>query len=268
MNYPAYWMCVPQPYEGFARSYTGSGRKFVRGAAIRAERCFKMNVTRRNFLNLAGAYSFSSALPTRLKPSGKRTNVVVIMADDHGAWATQPYGCSDIHTPHLSALAEGGARFDRSLVCTPVCSPSRLTYLTSLLPSRHGVQDWLLPEDCAGPGARDFLQDHLTYTEVLAQNGYTLGMCGKWHMGKDAEAQGGFSHWVTVPGGGGTYKDPVFVHNGVQAPVQGFREDAIGDFALEFLDAQQNTQTPFYLAVNFYAPHTPYSYQPEEYRRP
>jgi uncharacterized sulfatase len=35
-----------------------------------------------------------------------------------------------MHTPNLEALAEGGARFDRAYAATPVCSPSRVTYLT------------------------------------------------------------------------------------------------------------------------------------------
>jgi arylsulfatase A-like enzyme len=70
-----------------------------------------------------------------------------------------------------------------------------------------------------------------------------------------------------VPGGGGPYKDVEFVHNGQTKKVSGFKEDAIGDFALDFLN-QQREDTPFYLHMPFYAPHTPYDYQPERDRAP
>src|SRR5262249_5259030 len=42
---------------------------------------------------------------------------------------------------------------------------------------------------------------------------------------------------------------------------------AVGDYALDFLNQNRNGH-PFFLLVPFFAPHTPYDYQPEEYRRP
>jgi arylsulfatase A-like enzyme len=68
-----------------------------------------------------------------------------------------------------------------------------------------------------------------------------------------------------VPGGGGPYRDPEFVKNGSRITYQGYKTDAVGDFAIEFIE--QNKDKPFFLYVPFYAPHTPYNYQPEEYRK-
>ncbi|HYM11507.1 MAG TPA: sulfatase-like hydrolase/transferase, partial [Bryobacterales bacterium] len=68
-----------------------------------------------------------------------------------------------------------------------------------------------------------------------------------------------------VPGGGGTYRDPEFVKNGERVKYKGFKTDAVGDFAIEFLE--KHHQRPFFLQVTFYAPHTPYEYQPEAYRQ-
>lgn len=195
----------------------------------------------------------------------RRTNVIMFMTDDHGSWATGAYGCRDIHTPNIDGLSAGGVRFANAFACTPVCSPSRMTYMAGTLPSHHGVQDWLLPEDSFGPTSRRWLEGHLTYTQVLARNGYRLGMCGKWHMGQDDQAQAGFEYWASVPGGSGTYRDPTFVVNGSSRPIQGFKTDAVGDFAIDFLN-QQKVGQPFYLLVPFYAPHTPFDYQPEMYR--
>ena len=218
-----------------------------------------MQVTRR--AALAAPFLF-----VRGRAVSRRTNVVMFMTDDHGAWATGAYGCAEMRTPHIDRLAATGARFDRAYACTPVCSPSRMTWITGQIPSQHGVQEYLLPEDAFGAQSRAFLDGLGTYSEALAANGYTLGMCGKWHMGKDEQAQRGFGFWHTVPGGGGPYRDVEFVTNGERRKLEGFKTDRVGDGALQFLDTVG--ERPFYLLMPFYAPHTPYDFQPEEYRAP
>jgi arylsulfatase A-like enzyme len=197
----------------------------------------------------------------------KRPNVVMFMTDDHGAWATGAYGCAEMHTPNIDSLAKGGAAFTRAVAATPVCSPSRMTYMTGRLPSTHRVQDWLRPVDSFGPKSRDWLAEQPTYSGALARSGYTLGFSGKWHMGHDERAHAGFSFWATVPGGGGSYKNVEFVKNGEKDAREGFKTDRVTDFALDFLDTRKGKDDPFYLLLPFYAPHTPYDYQPEEYRK-
>jgi arylsulfatase A-like enzyme len=216
-----------------------------------------MPLTRRALFGL----SFAALAQSRRR----RPNVIVFMTDDHGAWATGAYGCGEMHTPNIDALAKGGGRFTRAFACTPVCSPSRMTYMTGALPSAHGVQDWLVPADSFGEKAHGWLDGFPIFPEVMAKSGYRCGMVGKWHMGHDEQAQRGFTYWATVPGGGGTFRNATYVKNGTVTPYPGFKEDAIGDFALEFL-SQQSENTPFYLHVPFYAPHTPFDFQPEEDR--
>ena len=82
-------------------------------------------------------------------------------------------------------------------------------------------------------------------TDSIDARGAGLASAGGFVWAEDEKAQRGFSYWATVPE---------------------FREDAIGDFAYEFLEQKGNT--PFYLHVPFYAPHTPYDYQPEADRKP
>ncbi|MEO8025130.1 MAG: sulfatase-like hydrolase/transferase [Bryobacteraceae bacterium] len=218
-----------------------------------------MPISRRSFLG--GAYA-----QTQARASSPRPNVVMFMTDDHGAWATGAYGCREMHTPNIDRLAAGGTKFSRAFACTPVCSPSRVTYLTGTIPSRNGVQDWLVPDDSYGPTTRNWYAGLTPYSEVLARNGYSLGMCGKWHMGKDDQAQAGFNYWATIPGGGGTYRDPTFVVNGEKRAMRGYKTDLVADHALDFL-SRQNNDRPFYLLIPFYAPHTPFDYQPDEYRK-
>lgn len=182
-------------------------------------------------------------------------------------------GCDELHTPNLDRLAAEGIRFDNAFAATPVCSPSRATFLTGRMPSHHGIQDYLqfgaqpgAPNDCSGPGAKRFLANQPTFSETLAQAGYKVGLSGKWHMGQDDQMQAGFSFWATVPGGGGVYRDATFVKNGQTVQTKGMKTDRVGDYALEFLrEARGN---PFCLFMPFYAPHNPYDYQAEEYRKP
>src|SRR5262245_53535888 len=94
--------------------------------------------------------SLLSALAGAPFAQAPKTNVVMFMTDDHGAWTLGSYGCGEMHTPNLDKLAHDGARFTRAFACTPVCSPSRMTWITGRIPSVHGVQDWLVPEDSVG----------------------------------------------------------------------------------------------------------------------
>lgn len=215
--------------------------------------------TRRQLLAAAPLVLARAAQP-------RRPNIIVFMTDDQSAWSTGAYGCSEMITPNIDSLAKSGVMFTRAFAATPVCSPSRMTYMTGEMPSTHGVQDFLRQPDSSGERAKYWLKGHTTFARVLADAGYRTGMAGKWHMGGDNRAQEGFSYWATVPGGGGPYKDVTFVKNGQEVKAPGFKEDFIGDCALEFL-AQKSSQ-PFFLYMPFYAPHRPYSFQPGEDRAP
>ena len=81
-----------------------------------------------------------------------RPNIVFILSDDQGPWAAGCYGNDEIRTPAIDRLAATGTRFDNFFVASPVCSPSRATYLTGRISSQHGVHDWIR-EGNVGAGA-------------------------------------------------------------------------------------------------------------------
>jgi len=114
-------------------------------------------------------------------------------------------------------------KISRAFACTPVCSPSRVTYLTGAIPSRHGVQDWLLPEDSYGPTTRNWYEGLTPYSEILANNGYNPRHVRQVAHGRDDKAQAGFSYWATVPGGGGPYRGMNFVIDGESRAMPGFK---------------------------------------------
>lgn len=62
--------------------------------------------------------------------SEERPNILFIVADDMGYGDCGVYGCRDIPTPNLDALAREGIRFTGGYVTSPVCSPSRASLMT------------------------------------------------------------------------------------------------------------------------------------------
>src|SRR5205814_8130227 len=70
-------------------------------------------------------------------------NLVFVLTDNHGAWTLGCYGNPDIRTPNIDRLAREGMLFERCFSSNAVCSPTRATLLTGLIPSQHGVHSYL-----------------------------------------------------------------------------------------------------------------------------
>jgi N-acetylglucosamine-6-sulfatase len=103
-----------------------------------------------------------------------RPNFVVVIADDmayglFGPGKRFPF----VNLPHLEALSSRAAFFDRAMVTTSLCSPSRATLLSGLYAHRHGVP---------GNESIDISPDIPTYPQILRASGYETAYVGKWHM--------------------------------------------------------------------------------------
>ncbi len=199
-----------------------------------------------------------------MQPNNERgndqPNIIVILSDDQGPWAMGCAGNHEIRTPTLDRLAAEGTRLDRFFCASPVCSPARASLLTGQIPSQHGVHDWLaegnMPAD--PPGPIRYLDGRAAYTDVLAANGYTCGLSGKWHLGDSLAPQHGFSHWYAHQRGGGPYYGAPMIRDGEPYNEPAYLTDAITDDALGFIEAQADAGGPFYLSVNYTAPHSPW----------
>ena len=192
----------------------------------------------------------------------KPINVVCILTDDQGVWAAGCYGNSEIRTPNIDRLATTGTRFQNFFVATPVCSPSRATFLTGRIPSQHGVHDWIRDRN-AGPQAIRYLEGEVTYTDIMARHGWTCGISGKWHLGDSQIPQHGFTDWFVHQKGGGPYNNAPMVHNGQLVNAPGYITDAITDEALRLLNRYAEGGYPFYLSVHYTAPHSPWTGHPQ-----
>lgn len=191
-----------------------------------------------------------------------RPNIIFILSDDQGPWALGCAGNPEIQTPNLDRLAAEGIRFSNFFCTSPVCSPARASLLTGRMPSQHGVHDWIrqgnINDSATGDHAVDYLAGQLAYTEILAANGYTCGLSGKWHLGDSYRPQKGFSHWYVHERGGGPYYNAPMIRNGQPERDSRYLSDRITDDALAFIDTHANAEDPFYLGVHYTAPHSPW----------
>ena len=193
----------------------------------------------------------------------EKPNVVFILTDDQGVWAAGCYGNPEIRTPNIDRIANTGVRFESFFVATPVCSPSRATFLTGRISSQHGVHDWISGGN-VGEDAASYLAEEVTYTDVLSEHGWTCGISGKWHLGNSRIPQHGFAHWFVHQRGGGKYNDAPMVRDGRLIDAPGYVTNVITDDALAFIDRHADDEDPFYLSVHYTAPHSPWTGHPRD----
>jgi uncharacterized sulfatase len=189
-----------------------------------------------------------------------RFNIITILTDDQALWTVRSYGNPQAVTPHIDRLARDGARFTNAFVATPVCSPSRVTFLTGLYPTRTGITDYI----SNGPGFEaeaglGLPPETTSWPEVLQQNGYTTALIGKWHLGslpRFHPTRHGFDHFFGLLHGFTTPLDPEIESQGTAQKFQGSLEDILTDNAIEFI--RENRDRPFALVLSTRAPHLPF----------
>ncbi len=183
-------------------------------------------------------------------------------------------GCmgSEIKTPNIDALAKNGLLLTH-FYNNAKCCPTRASLLTGLYSHEAGIG--LMTEDKGFPSYQGYLNDSsITLAEVLKTAGYTTGLSGKWHVGEAKEhwpLQRGFDYFYGVPQGGGVYYYPflikreLWLNNSQLIPKEGYYStEAFNEHAVEFIDAQKNSDKPFFLYVAHIAPHFPLQALPKD----
>jgi N-acetylglucosamine-6-sulfatase len=193
-----------------------------------------MPLSRRTFLSAAPGAALAS----------RRPNIVVILMDDLRADELRCMGHPFVETPNIDRIAREGARFRDAFVTSPLCSPSRASFLTGLYAHAHGIED---------NTARDAQSHKLPiFPRALQAAGYETGFVGKFHMGNDDSPRPGFDYWASFKGQG-TYHDPELNVNGRSVPSKGYTTDILTEHALAFLD--RGHSGPFFLWLAHKAVH-------------
>lgn len=177
---------------------------------------------------IASATPIGGEEPTATGADRPGPNIVVVLVDDL-RW--DELGCMGhpvVRTPHIDRVAREGALFENAFTSTPLCSPSRASFLTGLHAAAHGIID-----NTARSEQSRALE---TFPRLLNRNGYRTAFIGKWHMGNDAGPRPGFDHWVCLVGQGAA-NDPELNINGELARHAGYTTDLLTDQSLRFIDS-------------------------------
>jgi arylsulfatase A-like enzyme len=196
----------------------------------------------------------------------KKPNVIMVITDDQGMGDLGSMGNSFIKTPNLDEFYGDAVRFTNYHVST-TCAPTRGAIMTGRYTNRVNVFHTIT-------GRSLLFEDEVILPQIFAQNGYTNGMFGKWHLGDNYPLRPedrGF-HEVVRHGGGGItqgpdywdndYFDDTYWHNGELEKYEGYCTDVFFSEALEFIE--ENNDTPFFAYIATNAPHGPLNV-PEEY---
>lgn len=185
----------------------------------------------------------------------RRPNVVLILTDNHGAWTLGCYGNKDIRTPHIDRLAMQGTLFTRCFSSNAVCSPTRATLLTGLIPSQHGVHSYLRAgEPQLGPKAHSTIAEFRTLSAILAELGYFCGLVGKWHLGDNLRPQHGFRYWITMPHGHtATFYNAEVIEDGKIRREPTYLTDFWTEHGVRFIE--RNKDRPFFLYLAYNGPY-------------
>lgn len=190
-----------------------------------------------------------------------RPNLLVFLTDDHGQWASRPYGNRELHTPTLDLLAQSGATMENAYTPCPVCSPARASFWTGRMPSQHGIHDWIHETSRPQP----WLVGERTLAEALHEAGYQTALAGKWHCGQSWGPQPGFDYYL----GGNRDQYPhrgvcKFLEDGRPIEHLGHRAAFVTSKAIEFLRRRERSR-PFFLFVGYVDTHGPFVDHPERW---
>ena len=167
----------------------------------------------------------------------RQPNIVMVLVDDMRWDEMRVAGHPFIDTPNMDRLARDGARFTNAFATTPLCSPSRASFLTGRYPHTNGIVD-----NTARPS-----HNLPVFPLELQRAGYRTAFFGKWHMGNDDSPRPGFDHWVAMPGQGDAI-DPSLNVDGERVHAKGYTTDLLTDYVERYIERPSDRPFLVYLA--------------------
>ena len=213
------------------------------------------------------AGSDSALAAAGAEPARRRPNILLVVTDDQRPDTIRALGNRIIRTPHLDGLVRGGTTFTRAVVPNPLCVPSRAEIMTGCDGFRNGVR---------GFGGERMDPELVLWADAMRAGGYHSWYVGKWMNDGKPISRGYEESRGLFAGGGGRWAVDGVDHHG--RPITGYRgwifqtddgrllpEKGVGltpdiskhvaDAAISFID--RKPKSPFFLHVNFTAPHDP-----------
>jgi len=203
--------------------------------------------------------------------SGRKPNVVLIMADDVSWECFGCYGAEDYKTPNIDALAAKGIRFAHCY-STPICTPSRVKLMTGKYNFRNYTHfGYLDPKE-------------KTFAQMLRSAGYKTAIAGKWQLNglyhraegsadKTRPHKAGFDEyclWQVTEGksgarGGERFWSPPLEQNGTFLTKEDnhgkYGPDLMSEFLCDFIE--RNKGGPFFVYYPTVLVHDPFVPTPD-----
>jgi arylsulfatase A-like enzyme len=203
--------------------------------------------------------------------SAKKPNVLFIISDDLNTYLGC-YGDPRAKTPNIDKLAARGVRFEKAYCTYPLCGPSRNSFLTGLYPNSTGIQ-------ANSQIFRQTIPSHISLPQAFRQAGYLAVRIGKLYhynvpksIGTDGHDDPGSWEVEMNPAGVDRLEEEPMIttltpgqFGGTLSWYASPKSDAhhtdgkIADDAEWVLErCAKKKDEPFFLAVGFFRPHTPY----------
>jgi len=207
---------------------------------------------------LFGVFCFciSNAQQNNSKP-----DIIYIMTDDLGYADLSCYGRKDYQTPNLDKLCSQGMKFMNAYAAAPVCTPTRVAFMTGRYSARLTVG--LYEPIAEGPGDSlvGLSPSIPSIAALMKKAGYETYLVGKWHLGYPVEyspIRNGFDYFYGFHAGAIDYisHSNDLYENETKIEQPGYTTDLWADKAVELITRQHSK--PFFLTIMFNAPHWPW----------
>lgn len=196
-----------------------------------------------------------------------RPNILWYCTDQQRYDTIGALGNPYVKTPTIDSLVRDGVALTHAYCQSPICTPSRSSFMTGMYPSRlHNTRN----------GNETFPDFPPVITKLIADSGYECGLVGKFHLQSsghrtepridDGYTYWKFSHaprddwatghdyaeWVREQGG-----DLDALRNSEdRVPAELHQTTWASERAIEFI--RQRRESPWLLSVNIYDPHPPF----------
>ena len=200
--------------------------------------------------------------------SSSRPNILFYCTDQQRFDTIGALGNPYVQTPTLDALVSGGTAFTHTYCQSPICTPSRSSFMTGLYPSKvHNCRN----------GNGTFPNHPPLISRLIADAGYDTGMIGKFHLQSsgyrtEPRLDDGYRYWKFShaprddwPRGEHDYADWVHEQGGdlnalrespERVPAELHQSTWATTRAIEFLS--EDRDQPWFLTINVYDPHPPF----------
>lgn len=198
-----------------------------------------------------------------------RPNILWYCTDQQRFDTIGALGNPHVRTPTLDRLVAEGVAFTHAYCQSPICTPSRSSFMTGLYPSRlHNTRN----------GNESFPPHPPVITRLIADVGYECGLIGKFHLQSaglrtEPRLDDGFTFWkfshaprddwpqghdyaVWVRARGGNLD--ALRESDDRVPTEYHQTTWASDMAIEFIETSRAAAQPWLLNINVYDPHPPF----------